>query len=69
MTPGVSSSLRRGGARASAHSNGPGIREELIEALAEALVADIEQCPTVPTSAPVMTGQTPTARAPLLGRA
>ncbi len=53
MNPGVSSSLRRGGARASADSNESSIREELIEALAEALVADIEQCPTLPMPAAV----------------
>jgi hypothetical protein len=53
MTPEVSSSLRRGGARGSADSKEPGIREELIKALAEALVADMDQCPTLPMPAPV----------------
>ena len=33
--------------------NAHGVREELIEALADALVADIEQCPVLPMPVPV----------------
>lgn len=33
--------------------NAHGVREELIEALADALVADIEQCPVFPMPVPV----------------
>ncbi len=53
MNPGIASARRRGGARGAAASTEPGIREALIEALAEALVADLEQCPILPMPAPV----------------
>jgi hypothetical protein len=36
----------------SAHA--PGVREALIEALAEALVAELEQCPVLPMPVPVL---------------
>ncbi len=35
------------------YANAQGVREELIEALADALVADIEQCPVLPMPVPV----------------
>ncbi len=54
MNSGVSSSPRRGGARAPVDSSAHGVREELIEALAEALVADVEQCPSLPMPIPVL---------------